>query len=677
MKYILEIIVVFNVLLLSAGIKVSVVSDRGSRQYRCGEQAVFTISVKEKNIPLEYGVVKAVLSNGTTIHETRIIDLSQYENDKIRINGTSVQPDLLRCDVSYTHNGKEIKSSSCVIFDPEKIIPALPEPDDFKSFWDDALLESRTFPAVKTEFTGRNSLGCRIYNITIPVPGGVVRGFLSYPPEKGKYPVIIQVPGAGAGMSGNPASDKEFIWLSLNVHQYDPENCQQEYKKLCAASHAKIAYSGWGAYIYDGAEYRKNSYYYRVLLGISRAVDYVASLPEAIPEKIGYCGVSQGGGIGLMLAGLNKKISAITVGIPAFCDHGAFQKKRAEAWPEYGKFFRSKNKQSFSEVLYFDAANFSRYINCPVRITAGMKDTLCPLPAVLAAWSVIPSCDKRLFMEPETAHGTGSAFRDSVNWLKSTLKGEKNMSLQFDLPVTADQWNGFDRYNFRIADCDAWIVKPKVPAPGNKWMWCMEFPDAFTPRCGALQLLEKGYYIAHIVVGNTYGCPAALKQFEKFYEFAVKSGLSSRVVLQGLSRGGLYAYRFAEIDPDRISVIYGDHPVCDIKSWPGGKGKGSGSQKDWLNLIKLYGFKDEAEALAWQGNPVDRLQKLADAGVKIIHVVGDSDSVVPYEENSLLVEKRYPAMGGEFKIILKKGIDHHPHGLDDPSEVVDFIMRNN
>lgn len=148
MKYILEIIVVFNVLLLSAGIKVSVVSDRGSRQYRCGEQAVFTISVKEKNIPLEYGVVKAVLSNGTTIHETRIIDLSQYENDKIRINGTSVQPDLLRCDVSYTHNGREIKSSSCVIFDPEKIIPALPEPDDFKSFWDDALLECRTFPTV-------------------------------------------------------------------------------------------------------------------------------------------------------------------------------------------------------------------------------------------------------------------------------------------------------------------------------------------------------------------------------------------------------------------------------------------------------------------------------------------------------------------------------------------------
>lgn len=677
MKNIFLVIAVFHALLLLAEIKVSVVPDRLSRQYSCGEEAVFTVTVREGDQLLGQGIVKAVLSNGAMVHETWIIDLSQHGSNKIRITGTSVQPDLLRCDVTYSHDGHESKSSSSVIFEPGKIFPALPEPDDFKSFWEEALSQSRTYPAVTAEFTGRDALGCRIYKVTVPVPGGVVRGFLAYPPERGKYPVIIQVPGAGAGMDRNPASDKEFIWLSLNVHQYDPENCQQGYKELCASSHEKIAYSGWGSYIYDGAEDRRSSYYYRVLLGISRAVDYVAALPEVIPEKIGYCGVSQGGGLGLMLAGLNQKVAAITVGIPAFCDHGASVKKRAEAWPEYGKFFRFKKDPSFPEVLYFDAVNFARYIHCPVRMTAGMKDSLCPLPTVLAAWSVIPSGDKQLFMEPETAHGTSWAYRDSVKWLKSTLKGEKNMSLQFDLPVTADLWNGFERYNFRIANCDAWIVKPRKPAPGNKWMWCMEFPDAFTPRCGALQLLEKGYYIAHIVVGNTYGCPAALEQFEAFYDFAVKCGLSSKVVLQGLSRGGLYAYRFAETDPGRISVIYGDHPVCDIKSWPGGKGKGCGSQKDWLNLIRLYGFKDEAEALAWRGNPVDRLQKLADAGVKIIHVVGDSDSVVPYEENSLLVERRYPAMGGVFKIILKKGIDHHPHGLDDPSEVVDFIIKNN
>lgn len=250
------------------------------------------------------------------------------------------------------------------------------------------------------------------------------------------------------------------------------------------------------------------------------------------------------------------------------------------------------------------------------------------------------------------------------------------MSLPVFSPDAVDQWNGFERCNFRIAGCDAWIVKPKTPAPGNKWMWCMEFPDAFTPRCGALQLLEKGWYIAHIVVGNTYGCPAALRQFEAFYRFAVSCGLSAKVALQGLSRGGLYAYRFAETAPERISVIYGDHPVCDIKSWPGGKGKGCGSPKDWERLISLYGFRDEAEAMAWHGNPAEILPVLAKAGVKIIHVVGDSDGVVPYEENSLLVEKRYPALGGEFRIILKPGVDHHPHGLDDPTPVVDFILRN-
>ena len=50
-------------------------------------------------------------------------------------------------------------------------------------------------------------------------------------------------------------------------------------------------------------------------------------------------------------------------------------------------------------------------------------------------------------------------------------------------------------------------------------------------------------------------------------------------------------------------MIYGDAPVCDFKSWPGGKGKGKGSPPDWAALLPLYGFKTEAEALACRGNP--------------------------------------------------------------------------
>ena len=201
-----------------------------------------------------------------------------------------------------------------------------------------------------------------------------------------------------------------------------------------------------------------------------------------------------------------------------------------------------------------------------------------------------------------------------------------------------DTWHGYARHNFTVDGCEAWVVEPKQAAVGNPWTWCMEFPDAFTERTGVLQLLEKGFHHVHIVVGNTHGCPAAVKHFAAFYQVLQSGGLAKKGTLIGISRGGLYAYNFAAAFPDRVACIYGDTPVCDFKSWPGGKGKGKGSPDDWAALLRNYGFKDEAEALAYRKNPVDELVPLAAAKVALIHVVGDADQVVPPEENTLILE---------------------------------------
>jgi hypothetical protein len=42
----------------------------------------------------------------------------------------------------------------------------------------------------------------------------------------------------------------------------------------------------------------------------------------------------------------------------------------------------------------------------------------------------------------------------------------------------------------------------------------------------------------------------------------------------------------------------------------------------------------------------------------------------------LIVRERYLALGGEFVQIVKLGCDHHPHGLADPSPVVNFILAH-
>ncbi len=241
---------------------------------------------------------------------------------------------------------------------------------------------------------------------------------------------------------------------------------------------------------------------------------------------------------------------------------------------------------------------------------------------------------------------------------------------------TRDTWRGYSRIRFEVDGCQAWIVEPKQPLPGKPWTWCMEFPDAFTDRTGVPELLEKGFHHVHIVVGNTHGSPGALKHFDAFYAALQQRGLARKGALIGLSRGGLYAYNWAAKNPEKVACIYGDAPVCDFKSWPAGKGKGKGSKGDWSALIKNYGFKDEAEALAYKGNPVDSLEPIAKAGIPLLHVVGDADDVVPVAENTAIIEERYKALGGSITVIHKPGVGHHPHGADDTAPVVAFLLKH-
>lgn len=64
---------------------------------------------------------------------------------------------------------------------------------------------------------------------------------------------------------------------------------------------------------------------------------------------------------------------------------------------------------------------------------------------------------------------------------------------------------------------------------------------------------------------------------------------------------------------------------------------------------------------------------IAASKVAIIYVAGETDEAVPYLNNGALMEQQYKKWGGAFRLILKKGEGHHPHGLLDQTPIVDFI----
>jgi arylsulfatase A-like enzyme/pimeloyl-ACP methyl ester carboxylesterase len=267
------------------------------------------------------------------------------------------------------------------------------------------------------------------------------------------------------------------------------------------------------------------------------------------------------------------------------------------------------------------------------------------------------------------------AWSDAVDADHQRLVAFQRPRLKFP-DEKLDVWHGHRRHSFRFEGRSAWVVEPEQPRPGNPWSWCMMFPDAFTERCAAPQLLDAGFHHAYLDVGNTFGSPEAIKRLAAFHDELVRRGLAPKAALIGISRGGLYAQRYAAEHPDHVAVIYGDNPVCDFKSWPGGKGAGKGSLKDWAACLAAYGFPDETAALAYPGNPIDTLAPLAAANIAMVHVVGDRDEVVPPAENTLVVEERYRKLGGEILVIHEADKGHHPHGLADPQPVVDFVIKH-
>jgi pimeloyl-ACP methyl ester carboxylesterase len=251
------------------------------------------------------------------------------------------------------------------------------------------------------------------------------------------------------------------------------------------------------------------------------------------------------------------------------------------------------------------------------------------------------------------------------------LTGPLLSAVEFD--GKQGKFHGFTMVEFDLGDARCRVVQPKKTAGGRPWIWRARF-WGHEPQLD-VALLERGWHVAYCDVGNLFGSPRAVKRWDAFYEYlTAKHQFNPRPVLEGMSRGGLIIYNWAKANPEKVTCIYGDAPVCDFKSWPAGRGQGKASAGAWQACLKAYGLT-EAQAWEFRGNPIDGLEPLAKAGVPLIHVVGDADVVVPVGENTDVLERRYKKLGGTIRVIGKPGVGHHPHSLKDPAQLVRFILQ--
>lgn len=277
---------------------------------------------------------------------------------------------------------------------------------------------------------------------------------------------------------------------------------------------------------------------------------------------------------------------------------------------------------------------------------------------------------------PDKIHPNAEGARVIAARLKAQLDVKKqsfDLKKKIKCPFVQSSFYGYNSLEFEFKSRKALVVQPKFSAPGRPWVWRARF-WGHEPQTD-IALLERGYHIAYCDASEWFGNHQAITLWNAFYKYLHGMGLSSRVVLEGMSRGAVYAYNWAAVNPRKVACVYADNPVLDLKSWPGGLGKGPGSKKEWETFKKDYDFDTEEAARASAVSPIDQIDLLVKGHYPVLHVCGDADEVVPMEENTLPFEKQFREKGGSITVLHKKEGKHHPHSLPNPEPIVNFILQ--
>ena len=236
-------------------------------------------------------------------------------------------------------------------------------------------------------------------------------------------------------------------------------------------------------------------------------------------------------------------------------------------------------------------------------------------------------------------------------------------------------WNGFEEIEFKFEGYEASVVLPRIKVENPVLSVKTEYFNAFPET--EVMLLEHGFYVAYIDNKNRWGIDEDLDRKARFIKYVTeKYNLAKKCVLVGMSCGGLIAIKLAAKYPELVSCMYLDAPVLNYMSCPCGFGEGNALSSNLDEILNALSLNTLGELMAYREMPIDKLSELVKNRIPVVLVAGDSDTVVPFDENGVFLEKAYKENDIELEVYIKKGCNHHPHGLEDPTAVVRFIEKH-
>lgn len=303
-----------------------------------------------------------------------------------------------------------------LVMNPEDIHSPLRKPDDFDSFWQHniaTLSKLNTTPEIR-KIERSSDEKTDLYEVSLNSVGGLsIKGWLELPKKKGRYPALYRVPGYTENLEPIDKYD-DMIVFSLNVRDHGNSD-----------NSGVREYEMW----VRGLESKESFFYKNIYLDCFVGLNYLASREDVDIDRIAVWGGSQGGGLSLLTAAYDKRISLCVADIPFLTDWERYFE--ISHWYELDQWMSEHPDKSWNEILdvfsYFDTKNMAHMIECPVWMGIGLQDDICPPATSFATYNLINS-PKRYNIYPHQFHSQPqSHYDDRFREIRTYFEMDKSL----------------------------------------------------------------------------------------------------------------------------------------------------------------------------------------------------------------------------------------------------------
>ncbi|TAE06176.1 MAG: hypothetical protein EAZ95_19305 [Bacteroidetes bacterium] len=401
--------------------------DLGVGNFHVGTPITVKISIKN---PQAYAIDGSIMATVATLNRKIIAGhdkpatILPQKTAEVTLSGNASETGIYLLYVRYTQKTtktKLISKTYIVGSGLHEIASPTTRPADYKTFWANAKAQlAKVAPDYKLTKLPAPAHGLyQAYSLEMKSADNyTIRGVYRVPAKGTNFPAMLQLPSLGGlfvdapslGENAYRGTPTDFAVLSLNIRAHGKSDSPFVVKDY----HQLITYG-----LAD-----KDTYFYKgALLDCMRAIDFLASRPEINSEKIGVEGMSQGGGLSLLLAGLDKRISICAPDVPFLCDMETLVADASWASSELKRYQKTVPNVSLwtleQNYKYFDTKNVAESITCPVIMSIGLQDWTCPPHTCYATYNKIKST-KAVFLYTYGAHeGGGKAHRKlKFDWIR-------------------------------------------------------------------------------------------------------------------------------------------------------------------------------------------------------------------------------------------------------------------